>query len=135
MNESNASTETPFERIGGQATADRIIDNFYDRMETLPEAAIIRRLHPQDLASTRAILKKYLAQWLGGPPAYSEERGHPRLRARHLPFRIGDAERDAWMFCMRGAMDEVVADREAREWILQQLSKLADWMRNVQPAQ
>lgn len=135
MNESNASTGTPFERIGGQATVDRIIDNFYDRMETLPEAAIIRRLHPQDLASTRAILKKYLAQWLGGPPAYSEERGHPRLRARHLPFRIGDAERDAWMFCMRGAMDEVVADREAREWILQQLSKLADWMRNVQPAQ
>src|SRR6187431_3096663 len=92
----------PFYRIGGQPTVDRLIDTFYDRMETLPEAAAIRALHPQDLSGTRAILKKYLAEWLGGPQAYSQERGHPRLRARHLPFSIGDAERDAWMFCMRG---------------------------------
>jgi hemoglobin len=120
----------PFYRIGGQPTVDRLIDSFYDRMETLPEAAVIRALHPQDLAGTRAILKKYLAEWLGGPPAYSQERGHPRLRARHLPFSIGDAERDAWMFCMRGALEEVVTDEPAREWILQKLIPLADWMRN-----
>src|SRR5512139_3964108 len=110
MTDSPTELVTPFERIGGQPVVDRIIDNFYDRMETLPEAAIIRRLHPQDLTSTRDVLKKYLAQWLGGPPIYSQERGHPRLRARHLPFRIGDEERDAWMVCMRGAMEEVVAD-------------------------
>jgi hemoglobin len=76
------------------------------------------------------VLKKYLGEWLGGPPAYSQERGHPRLRARHLPFSIGDEERDAWMLCMRGAMDEVVSDAVAREWILEKLAKLADWMRN-----
>jgi hemoglobin len=62
--------------------------------------------------------------------AYSQERGHPRLRARHLPFSIGDAERDAWMFCMRRTMEEVVTDEIAREWILQKLSSVADWMRN-----
>jgi hemoglobin len=123
----------PFYRIGGQPTVDRLIDSFYDRMETLPEAAVIRALHPKDLSGTRAILKKYLAEWLGGPPAYSQERGHPRLRARHLPFSIGDAERDAWMFCMRGALEEVVTDEPAREWILQKLSPLADWMRNRAP--
>jgi hemoglobin len=121
---------SPFERIGGQATVDRVIDAFYDNMETLPEAKIIRALHPEDLGSTREVLKKYLAEWLGGPPAYSQERGHPRLRARHLPFSIGDAERDAWMFCMRRAMESVVTDAEAREWILQKLSGVADWMRN-----
>jgi len=124
------SPQPPFQRIGGQATVDRIIDAFYDRMESLPEAEIVRRLHPEDLGATRAVLKKYLAEWLGGPPAYSQERGHPRLRARHLPFSIGDEERDAWMLCMRGAMDEVVSDAVSREWILEKLAKLADWMRN-----
>ncbi len=93
---------TPFEQIGGQPTIDRIIDSFYDRMETLPEARVIRALHPKDLAGTRAILKKYLAEWLGGPPGLFTGARSPRLRARHLPFSIGDEERDAWMFCMRG---------------------------------
>jgi hemoglobin len=126
---------TPFERIGGQPTIDRIIDVFYDNMDTLPEAKVIRELHPKDLGPIRVTLKKYLAEWLGGPPAYSQERGHPRLRARHLPFSIGDAERDAWMLCMRRAMEEVVTgDVEARELILQKLGPLADWMRNRQPA-
>jgi hemoglobin len=124
------SIVTPFQRIGGQPTVDRIIDSFYDRMDTLPEAQIIRDLHPQDLNPTRVVLKKYLGEWLGGPPAYTSERGHPRLRARHLPFSIGDAERDAWMFCMRGAMEEIITDYEAREAILLKLSQLADWMRN-----
>ena len=124
------SPQTPFERIGGQPAVDRIIDVFYDRMDTLPEASVIRKLHPDDLGPIRTVLKKYLAEWLGGPPVYSQERGHPRLRARHLPFSIGDEERDAWMFCMRGAMNEVVTDAVAREWILQKLGPLADWMRN-----
>ena len=126
-------TTTPFARIGGQPTVDRIIDAFYDGMDTLPEAKVIRSLHPHDLGPTRVVLKKYLAEWLGGPPAYSQERGHPRLRARHLPFSIGDEERDAWMFCMRRAMEEVVTEQEAREWVLQKLSGVADWMRNRQP--
>ena len=124
------SPQTPFQRIGGQPTVDRIVDRFYDRMDTLEEARVIRALHTEDLSTIRLVLKKYLAEWLGGPPAYTQERGHPRLRARHLPFSIGDEERDAWMLCMRGAMEEVVADEVAREAILQQLAKLADWMRN-----
>jgi hemoglobin len=123
-------TLTPFQRIGGQPTVDRIIDSFYNRMDTLAEARVIRALHPEDLSATRAALKKYLAEWLGGPAAYTQERGHPRLRARHLPFSIGDEERDAWLFCMRGAMEDVVTDQAAREGILQKLSQVADWMRN-----
>ena len=124
---------TPFQRIGGQPAVDRIIDSFYDRMDALIEARVIRTLHPQDLSATRAALKKYLAEWLGGPPVYTQERGHPRLRARHLPFSIGDEERDAWMLCMRGAMEEAVTDQGLREWLLQKLSQVADWMRNRPP--
>jgi len=121
---------TPFQQIGGQPAVDRIIDRFYDRMDTLPEARVIRVLHPENLGATREVLKRYLAEWLGGPRAYSEERGHPRLRARHLPFSIGDEERDAWMLCMRGALEEVVTDVSIREWLEEKLSGVADWMRN-----
>lgn len=123
---------SPFQSIGGQAAVDRLVDIFYDRMDTLPEARAIRAMHPADLAGIRIVLKKYLAEWLGGPKTYSEERGHPRLRMRHMPFPIGIAERDAWMLCMHGALEAVVADRELREQLAQQLLRLADWMRNTE---
>lgn len=119
-----------FSRVGGQAAVDRIVDLFYERMDTLPEAQGIRAMHPADLTETKVVLKKYLAEWLGGPKTYSEERGHPRLRQRHMPFRIGVAERDAWMACMLGALDEVIADSMLREALAQQLFKVADFMRN-----
>jgi len=121
---------TPFEHFGGQVTVDRLVDVFYLRMDTLPEARGIRALHPEDLGPITALLKKYLAEWLGGPKQYSNERGHPRLRARHLPFPIGSAERDAWLLCMDGAIDEVIAPSPVREEIREAVIKLADWMRN-----
>jgi hemoglobin len=120
----------PFELIGGQPAVDRVVDAFYDRMSTLPDAAAIRAMHARNLGPMRMLLKKYLAQWLGGPQTYSEERGHPRLRARHLPFSIGVAERDQWMLCMRGAMEQEIADAALRGVILEQLAALADHMRN-----
>jgi hemoglobin len=127
-NEQLASTH--FELVGGQPAVDRIVDAFYRRMDTLPQAATIRAMHPPDLAGTRTLLKKYLGEWLGGPTLYSQERGHPRLRMRHLPFRIGVAERDAWMLCMSGALEEVVGSVRLRDLLTQQLFKTADWMRN-----
>ncbi|MDR2877327.1 MAG: group II truncated hemoglobin [Chromatiales bacterium] len=121
-----------FQLIGGQPAIDRIVDLFYDRMDTLPEAEKIRAMHPADLTGIRIVLKKYLAEWLGGPKTYSEERGHPRLRMRHMPFPISTAERDAWMLCMTGALEEVITDRMLREHLTQQLFRVADWMRNVE---
>jgi hemoglobin len=121
---------TPFDYLGGQAAVDRLVDLFYDRMDSLPEARGIRALHPQDLGGIRVVLKKYLGEWLGGPRHYSAERGHPRLRARHLPFSIGDAERDAWLLCMNGALDEVAPAGPQREQLREAITKLADWMRN-----
>jgi hemoglobin len=119
-----------FERIGGSATIDRLVDRFYDHMDTLPEAQVIRAMHAADLGAIRDVLKRYLTEWTGGPKLYSVEKGHPRLRQRHIGFAIGDAERDAWMLCMRGALEETVVDVVARQDLDRALSGLADWMRN-----
>ncbi|MGX1167148.1 hemoglobin [Bradyrhizobium sp. USDA 372] len=119
-----------FERIGGRATIDALVDRFYDRMDTLPEAKIIRAMHADDLGLIRDVLKRYLTEWTGGPRLYTPEKGHPRLRQRHFGFSIGDAERDAWMLCMRGAMEQTITDAVARQDLDKALSSLADWMRN-----
>lgn len=119
-----------FEQIGGAAAVDRIVEAFYRRMDTLPEAQTIRAMHPPDLSGVKDVLKRYLGEWLGGPKLYSQERGHPRLRMRHMTFKIGVAERDAWLLCMQGALDEVIGSVRLRELLMQQFFKTADWMRN-----
>jgi hemoglobin len=121
---------THFSRIGGAASIDRLVEAFYARMDALSEARTIRAMHADDLSPTKAVLKRYLGEWMGGPKLYSAERGHPRLRMRHIRFKIGEGERDAWLLCMRGALDEVVADASLREELFEALAKLADWMRN-----
>ena len=121
---------TPFARIGGQPAIDRLVETFYRNMDNLPEARTIRALHPADLGPIIEVLKRYLGEWMGGPPLYSQERGHPRLRMRHLHVPIGEAERDAWMLCMTGALDEIAVDPELRAGLTESFAKLADWMRN-----
>lgn len=121
---------TPYERIGGEAAVRRLVRRFYELMDTLPEAYGIRKLHPQDLSGSEEKLFMFLSGWLGGPQLFVERFGHPRLRARHLPFPIGAAERDQWMMCMRQAMDEVIADETLRRGMEQALSDLANHMRN-----
>lgn len=119
-----------FERIGGAVIIDRLVESFYLRMDTLPEAKTIRAMHAADLGPVKSVLKRYLSEWTGGPKLYSPEKGHPRLRQRHMGFPIGNAERDAWLLCMRGALEETIADDAARTEIDAALTKLADWMRN-----
>ncbi|MGJ5130433.1 MULTISPECIES: group II truncated hemoglobin [unclassified Bradyrhizobium] len=121
---------TPYERIGGAAVVDRLVESFYHRMDTLPEAKGIRDMHGRNLGPIKHILKRYLSEWLGGPKLYSPEKGHPRLRQRHMGFAIGNAERDAWLLCMRGALEETVSDVKARQDVDAAMTKLADWMRN-----
>ncbi|MGD9658605.1 MAG: group II truncated hemoglobin [Methylocystis sp.] len=121
---------TFYERIGGFETVDRLVDAFYRNMDNFPQAREIRAMHAEDLTATRAVLKTYLAEWLGGPKNYSAKKGHPRLRMRHGHLRIGPAERDAWLLCMNAALEEAIADADARGRIGEDLAKLADWMRN-----
>ena len=119
-----------YERLGGEAGVRRLVDRFYDLMDTLPEAAVIRALHPADLAGSREKLFMFLSGWLGGPPLYIEKHGHPRLRARHLPFPIGEAEGNAWMLCMERALSEFEVDSMLRDQLLHSLRQTATHMRN-----
>jgi hemoglobin len=123
-------TPSAFDVLGGADAINRIVDSFYQRIDSLPEAATVRAMYPPDLTESRRVLKSYLTEWLGGPAAYSTERGHPRLRARHLPFSIGVPERDAWMLCMRGALEEVVSSDAIRQVLIEHIAGAADWMRN-----
>jgi len=120
----------PYERLGGEPAVRKLVDRFYDLMDTLPDAKHIRALHPADLADSRDKLFKFLSGWLGGPQLYIEEYGHPRLRARHLPFPIGGAERDAWLLCMAQALAETDMEEPLRSQLLQSLRQTADHMRN-----
>jgi len=119
-----------FAHIGGAAAVDRLVEAFYWRIETLPEAAVIRAMHAEDLTQTKQILKLYLNEWLGGPRIYSRDRGPPRLRRAHAGFSIGPAERDAWMLCMRAALAETVPDEALRSQLEQAFFKVAETIRN-----
>ncbi len=93
---------TLFEAVGGLPYFETIVDAFFDRVEHDP---VVRSVYPEDLTEPRRRTALFLAQFWGGPPTYSEERGHPRLRARHFPFVIGQAERDGWVKHMMDAID------------------------------
>ena len=97
------ATTTPsiFDRIGGEVIVDRLVEAFYARMDSLSEARAIRDMHDADLEPTKRVLKRYLTEWMGGPNLYSSERGHPRLRQRHMGFPIDTSARDAWLLCRR----------------------------------
>jgi hemoglobin len=124
------SDMTPYEAIGGEAVVGRLTDRFYELMATAPQFAGIRAMHPGDLQASRDKLFMFLSGWLGGPDLFVERFGHPRLRARHLPFAIGSAERDQWVACMALAMEEVGINEDLRQRLLQSFFNTADFMRN-----
>jgi hemoglobin len=121
---------TPYSELGGEETIRRLVHRFYELMDTLPEAWDVRQMHPEDLAGSEEKLFKYLTGWLGGPPLYEQEFGHPRLRARHLPFAIASKERDQWLMCMETAFDECLPSGPLRDKLWAAILGLADHMRN-----
>ena len=123
-------TSTPFSRIGGEPAVRRLVKRFYELMDTLPEAYGIRKLHQANLSSAEEKLFMFLCGWLGGPQLYVEKFGHPKLRARHLPFPVGSDEAEQWMLCMRQAMAEVISDEGLRSALDKSLNDLAYHMRN-----
>jgi hemoglobin len=125
-----ASGPTPFERIGGEAGVRALVDHFYDLMDLEPAYAALRALHPAALDGSRDKLYWFLCGWLGGPNHYADRFGHPMLRARHLPYAIGNAERDQWMACMRQAMADVGIDPALADGLANAFQGTADWMRN-----
>jgi hemoglobin len=99
-----------YEAVGGEETFRRLVHRFY---EGVAEDPLLRPLYPEeDLSGAEERLRLFLIQYWGGPATYSRERGHPRLRMRHVPFVIGSAERDAWLRHMRDAVDELSLPEE-----------------------
>jgi hemoglobin len=130
MDPQDRDAPTPYDLIGGDGGVKALVQRFYDQMELDPAYEKLRRVHGASLESAREKLHMFLSGWLGGPPLYTDRYGHPMLRARHLPFAIGEEERDQWMACMTQAMEEVGIPPDLREALANSFWKTADWMRN-----
>ena len=131
MNIEEPNPSTAFDLIGGEATLRALVERFYDLMDLEPQYAALRAADGDSLAQAREKTFWFLCGWMGGPQHYTERFGHPRLRMRHMPFKIGILERDQWLACMDQAMGDVEVQADLRARLKQSFFQTADWMRNV----
>lgn len=124
------TSNTPYSHLGGEQAILNLVEQFYFYMDTLPEAQGIRAMHQADLSTAKAKLFKYFSGWLGGPDLFVQEFGHPMLRARHLGFAIGEAERDQWMLCMNMALETIPMHPQLKTNLQNALQQLATHMIN-----
>ncbi len=123
-----AAPSSFYEAVGGEPTFHRIVARFF--VEVAADD-VLRSLYAEsDLGPAEERLRLFLIQYWGGPQTYSEQRGHPRLRMRHAPFRIGPAERDAWIRAMRVAVDAAGLERHGSKQLLSYMESTADHMVN-----
>ncbi len=125
-------TSTPYEVLGGEAGIKHLVNRFYELMDELPEAYAVRQIHPESLSGSASGLFEYLSGWLGGPPLYTEKKGHPRLRMRHAPYKVSQQMRDEWMLCMSQVITEQVQDLIFRAWLLNTFDQMADHLINTE---
>lgn len=121
--------EPLYVKMGGETALREFVEHFYFFMDSLTEAQGIRAMHP-DLDRAKERLFSFLSGWTGGPQLFVEKYGEPRLRARHLPFVIGEKERDQWLLCFFKAMEKMNFSEEVRLILRSSISRLADHMRN-----
>jgi len=121
---------THYERLGGEKSVRELVDRFYDLMDSRTDTNELRKIHAADLSDARNKLFMFLSGWLGGPSLYIEKFGHPRLRQRHLPFAIGELERDQWMICISQAMQDMNIEEVLKKELYAAFYKTADFMRN-----
>ncbi|MDQ3006638.1 MAG: group II truncated hemoglobin [Chloroflexota bacterium] len=125
---------TLYELIGGESGLRKLVERFYDLIDSAPEAAQIRALHPKSLKGSCEKFFMFLSGWSGGPALYMEKYGHPRLRMRHVPFSIGELERDQWIWCMNKALDEMQLDAPVLQHLKARFAEAADFLRNRKEA-
>jgi hemoglobin len=118
-----------YEAVGGEPTFRKLVDEFYTGVATDP---VLRPLYPdEDLGPAAERLRMFLIQYWGGPGTYSQQRGHPRLRMRHAPFRVGPTERDAWLSHMRRAVDSLRLEPAQATQLWEYLERAAFFMVNT----
>jgi len=135
MSQPSATTpQSLYDLLGGEPEAliriREIVEAFYDVMDSDEKAKTIRQMHPEDLTSSREKLFMFLSGWTGGPQLYIEGFGHPFLRRRHLPFKIGEEERDQWIYCMTKGLLNLKMDEAKIKALLNALYPISDFMRN-----
>ena len=119
-----------YDRLGGLAGLQRLAASFYRQMALRPEAAHVHAMHRMPMHEVEQRLVHFLSGFFGGPDEYRSRYGEPMMRRRHFPFAIGPGERDAWLACMREAMDETIADPGLRAEAYAQVAHFAEHMRN-----
>lgn len=117
-----------YEAIGGYETIERLVSNFYKRVAKHP---LLIPIFPEDLTETAWKQTLFLTQFFGGPPLYLQEIGHPMMRRRHLPFPITPSRRDAWLECMKEALEETEIEEPYRTVIFERLTLTANHMMNT----
>jgi hemoglobin len=134
IEEAGTDKATFYELLGGDKSGIEnirlLVETFYDIMDSDTKVVQLRSIHQADLTEAREKLFMFLTGWTGGPQLYIERYGHPRLRARHLPFAIGETERDQWMYCMISAMHKIGITEPLLTKLATQLYGVADFMRN-----
>jgi hemoglobin len=121
------AAQSLYDAVGGDATFQRLVDTFYRRIEADP---VLRPLFPADLAPGKEGQFLFLTQYFGGPHRYTEQRGRPFLRMRHMPFAIGQRERDAWVGHMLAAIDEIGIPEPHRGTMREYFDRAATFMMN-----
>ncbi len=122
--------DASYQAAGGEAGIKRLVDDFYDAMECLPEAAKIRNMHPADLTVSRDKLTRFLCGWLGGPKLFAEKYGPINIPQAHVHLEIGPSERDAWLLCMQEALKKQPYATNFKEYLMAQLYVPAERSRN-----
>ena len=118
---------TLYDEVGGQPFFDALVERFYERVEA---DAVLRPLYPDDLEPGKRSLALFLGQYWGGPTTYSDERGHPALRMRHMRFHIGPRERDRWLEHMASAVAQVCDDPAIAADLMRYFVSAAEHLRN-----
>lgn len=121
---------TLYEQLGGEVVVKQLVDRFYWHMDNDPNVRECRELHGKSLESSKKKLFMFLSGWLGGPSLYIQAFGHPMMRRRHFPFKIGPRERDQWLYCMRKSLDELKLQSDIDTNLWQGFVKFAEHMRN-----
>ncbi len=125
-----AVEKTPYELLGGDDGVRQLVADFYELMDTLPEAAPIRAMHEGDLDEMADKLGTFLIGWMGGPQRYQERFGRVIIPLAHRPFSIGMAERDQWLMCMEGALGRTSLDAGMKARLMDSFGRMAEMCRN-----
>ncbi|MCP9451187.1 MAG: group II truncated hemoglobin [Nitrospira sp.] len=127
----NDAALSPYQAAGGLEGITKLMDEFYANMERLPEAQVIRAMHPADLTESRKKLTYFLCGWLGGPKLFQQHYGPISIPGAHKRFPIGYEERDAWLLCMQRALAAQPYSSELKDYLLAALSIPAERVRQV----